>query len=120
MELRNALTRAQLDILRPQPLIVDFSFSDVPGSLSLGIVPLGHLIPSCVIEIYAVFDGAVTITVGDIVAQGRFQAIADNKPLYVGVYETQPHYEYSSDTEVFVFLSGSPTIGRGRAILYIE
>jgi hypothetical protein len=120
MELRNALTRAQLDVLRPQPLILDFDFSDVPGSLSLGVVPAGHLVPDCVIEIYTVFDDAVTITVGDIVAQGRFQAVADNKPLYIGVYGTQPHYEYSSDTEVFVFLVGSPTIGRGRVILYIE
>jgi hypothetical protein len=71
-----------------------------------------------VLEITQAFDGGTAITIGDTVAQGRFQAAADNTPGVAAVYETQPNYAYVVTTEVFVFLTGTPTVGQGRVIMY--
>jgi hypothetical protein len=120
MELRNPLTRSQLEDLRPRPFVVEFTDADVPGVLFLGKVPATHVIPMCVVEIFTAFDAAVAITVGDIIAQGRFQGAADNHPGVSDQYETHPHFTYSVDTDAYVFLTGSPTIGHGRVILYIQ
>jgi hypothetical protein len=78
------------------------------------------MIPMCVAEIFTAFDGGVSMTIGDIIAQGRFQGAADNHPSVSDQYETHPHHVYSVDTDVYVFLTGSPTIGFGRVVLYIQ
>jgi hypothetical protein len=122
MELRNPLSKYQLDVLRPRPLVVDFDWSDVSGgNLLMGICPAGHLIDKTVIDVSVPFDGSLQITVGDSVAQGRLQAASDNVPDEVGRYEARNDYEYALDTEIFLFFpSGIPTIGSGRAIVYFD
>jgi hypothetical protein len=100
-------------------LTVEFTAADVPGQLLIGRMPAGFFCPSCVVEIIEAFDGGVQITVGDLVAQGRFQGAADNDPETIHQYETEPHFAYPATTDVYVFFSGSPSVGRGRVILYL-
>lgn len=102
-----------------RPLAREFSWADFAGALALGRAPAGLYCPSCVVEIVEPFDGGAGITVGDLAAQGRFQALTDNRPAEVNQYETEPHFAYPATTDVYVFLTGSPTVGRGRVILYL-
>ena len=98
-----------------------FSFTDVPGSVVIGTVPAGMVIGETVVKIIEVFNNSTTITVGDALAQGRFQTISDNFPTYVGNYETDPHYRYDVDTQVSIFFpSGTPTQGTGEVIIYLS
>jgi len=105
-----------------QPLRVDFDHTDVVGgSLSLGTVISGHLVRLTVVEVLSPFDGSTDITVGDNVAQGRFQDERDNNPRKIDVYQAFNHYEYAGDTEIKLFFpAGAPTTGSGRAIVYVD
>jgi len=105
-----------------RPLRVDFDHGDIGGgSLSLGTVISGHIVRLTVVEVLSPFDGSTDITVGDNVAQGRFQAVNDNNPRRVHVYQAFNHYEYGGDTEVKLFFpAGAPTTGSGRATVYID
>lgn len=121
MDLINTLTKARLDRLRPRPLSVEFTFSDLPGPISLGTVPATHVINKTIVEVQEAFDGGVQITVGDVVGQARLQTIVDNKPTVVNHYEVNNSYEYDTDTEIFVFFpAGTPTTGRAKIIVYLD
>ena len=121
MELRNQLSQHRLDRLRPLPLIAEFTAAAWPGPVALGTVPADHLVRKAVVEILEVFDGGAAITVGDAVAQGRFQAVADNTPSRVFRYNHENDYRYDTDTAVAVYLpAGAPTVGRARVILYLD
>jgi hypothetical protein len=111
--------KAQFGPSYSRSLTVEFTWADVPGQLLIGKVPAGFFCPSCVVEIIDPFDGGTQITVGDLVAQGRFQGAADNDPETSHLYETEPHFAYPTATNVYVFFSGSPSVGRGRVILYL-
>ena len=100
-------------------LSVEFFSTDVPGSVLIGKLPSGMFCQSCVVEIETAFDGGTSITVGDIAAHGRLQAAADNDPTITGDYEVLVNYAYSVGTDLYVFLTGSATVGRGRVIVYM-
>jgi hypothetical protein len=121
MELVNPLTKKRLDALRPRPLVKSFSWSDVAGgNLLLGTCPAGYLVDKTIVHIQTEFDGNVQITVGDMVAQARLQAIADNAPSAAGYYEVNNSYEYVAQTDIYVFFpGGSPTVGQGRVLVYL-
>lgn len=100
-------------------LSVEFDSTDVPGSVLIGRLPLDVFCQSCVVEIDVAFDGGTSITVGDIAAHGRLQAVADNDPSITGDYEVLVNYAYSSGTDLYVFLTGTAAVGHGRVIVYM-
>lgn len=101
-------------------LSVDFDFTDfAPGSILVGKVDKSVYIPSVVVDVLGAFSAGTSITVGDIVAQGRFQAASDNIPGQIGAYATRPNYAYPAATNVYAFLLGAPIAGSGRVILYL-
>lgn len=120
MELRNPLSKSQLDRLRPKPLVIEFDFSDVPSQIFMGKVLKEYLISVCLVDIQQAFDDGVAITVGDLVAQGRFQAATDNDPTHAEQYHREVNFSYALDTDAYVFISGFSAVGHGRVILYLE
>lgn len=105
-----------------KPIFVDFDYTDFTGgpvALLIGKMLKDVYCNSCVVDIIDAFDGGVTLTVGDMVAQGRLQIVADNFPGIVDQYETRPNYAYSVSTDVYVFLTGTPTVGSGRVVVYL-
>jgi len=122
MDVSNPLSPQQLNALRPRPLVAEFTFVDVSpgGSVLAGTVPAGYRAVDSVVEIDVGFDAGTQITVGDAVAQARLQAIVDNDPSVAGAYETDNNEKYASDTAISVYFpAGNPTVGVGRAIIYI-
>ena len=122
MDLVNAITRFQLNALRPRPLVADFDWSDVAGgSVLLGTCPAGHIVDKTIVSIENAFNGGVQITVGDSVAQARLQAIIDNVPYVSSYYEVNNSYEYTATTELKIFFpGGNPTAGSGRVLIYLD
>lgn len=120
MDLLNPLSRAQLDRLRPKPFVVEFTFEDIGAPIPLGKMFSDYLAHTCIVEIKSPFNGGTTITVGDVAAQGRFQAGSDNHPDHIGEYEHEANYSYGVETEIYVFVSGIPTMGHARVILYLH
>lgn len=122
MELRNPITRAILDRLRPRPLVAEVLPADFgPGWVRLGLVPAGFLVASVVVEVVAPFDLGAALSVGDAVAHGRFQTTADNVLIRAGQYEARSHFQgYPADTDAFVYLIGASTGGRAIVTAYLE
>jgi len=123
MDLRNAITPRRLATLRPLPLVADFGFADVPsGSVSLGVLPPGHIVRETVVEILDPFNGGTAITVGDAAAQARFQAVSDNSPERANHYNVNNVFEgYATETEIFVYFpAGSPTSGSGKVTVFVD
>ena len=119
MELRNSITKAQLDRLRPLPFIVEVDNTSV-SPVFLGVVTTTQIVRECLIEVISALPAGVTLTVGDDVAQGRFQAASDNIPTEEEMYSTWPNFQYSSDTSVYVYITGTITGGSARVILYLN
>jgi hypothetical protein len=89
--------------------------------VSLGQISAGYIVRETIVDIQEVFDGSVGITVGDMVAQGRLQVIADNNPTLVNRYNVNNVEEYATDTDLYVFFpAGTPTTGRARVLVYID
>jgi hypothetical protein len=121
VELRNPLSKWQLDKLRPRPLVVDFTHTDFPGPLLLGTIPAGYIVRETVVWIKSAFDGGAGITVGDMAAQARLQELADNNPDVENHYNVNNVHEYAADTDVYVFFpAGTPTTGEARAVVYLD
>jgi len=121
MELRNPLSRFQLDALRPRPLVIEISDSDYPGPILLGRVPEGYIVRETIVEIIESFNDGVGITVGDPVAHARLQAIGDNHPTVEDYYNVNNCYQYDAATNLFVYFpTGIPTKGYARVIVYLN
>lgn len=58
--------------------------------------------------------GGAYITVGDVVAEGRLMASADACLTAVNGYLASPNVVYNSDTDLYVFVQGTPARGVGR------
>lgn len=121
MELRNALTKARLDILRPIALEVAFAWDSAPGPVALGVCPAGHLVDRTVVEIEVPFNNGTRLTVGDLVGPARLQVITDNDAREVNRYEVRNDVRYAAETALYLFFAaGSPTVGRGRVLVYLN
>jgi hypothetical protein len=102
-------------------LVSTFDFNDVGGgSKSLGTIKSGQVVGEVALKILTSFDGGTQITIGDAAAQGRLMTIAQNSPADVEDYENDPNYQYTSQTELFVYFPGGiPTQGSGLIIVYL-
>lgn len=102
-----------------KPLQVEVTWADAGTPVLLGRMHHDVLCSACLVDILEAFDGGAGITVGGMADPARLQVLTDNHPEVVDFYETEPHFAYSATTNVYVFLSGSPTAGRARVIVYL-
>ena len=86
----------------------------------LGQISAGYIVRETVVDIQEAFDGSTGITVGDMAAQARLQLLTDNNPELIHRYNVNNVYEYATDTDLYVFFSGTPTMGRARVLAYID
>jgi len=102
-------------------LTTTFSSSDViSGSKFIGNCPVNKIVSDADIIINSEFDNNTTITIGDASAQARLMGIADNFPDSLSTYETEPNYQYLLLTGLYLYFSGTPTQGDGKAIIHLS
>jgi len=95
-----------------------FDSDDAGIPVFIGRVPAGTYVERCDVVIETTFGGGATITVGDANAQGRLQAAADNDTNVAAHYDAPVNFEYTTATDVYLYLNGAPRIGNGRVIVY--
>ena len=102
-------------------LILDFSFADFPGPIKIGTVRSGHVVRNTVVRIDTAFDGGSEMTVGDMLAQARLQAVSDNQPEFVNHWNVNNAYEYTTTTDIYLFFpNGTPAQGVGRIYVFLD
>ena len=97
---------------------LNFDYTDFEGSKLIGIIPSNKYAAFVIVIVDSVFDDLASVTVGDPANNERLQRAEDNDILYLNSFMTIPTYKYNSVTELYLYLSGSPTQGSGRVVVY--
>jgi len=93
------------------------AFAHDDSAVLIGSVSAGNAILRAFIEIVTPFDGAVALTVGKDGATACLMTIAQNTPAAIGVYATTPLWVVDVPTDFYLYLTGSPTVGAGTALI---
>jgi hypothetical protein len=103
------------------PVELEFTFSDfASGVLPVGIIPANVDTDNIKIVVNNPFNNGATVTVGDPIQPDRL-APSDNSDLSSqGVYTVESTFSYPSDTTVNLYMSGSPTTGSGKVIIFMQ
>lgn len=96
--------------------IVPFTFATT-NPMTIRVVEINEYAVGVKLYIDTVFDGTVTLSIGEAGSIERLMAVVDNDPASAGVYETEPGYEYPASTTVRLYLSVTgATQGAGRVL----
>lgn len=98
---------------------IELSFNYSSGASSLiWNAESGDIVFEVKLLISQVFDGTVTISVGEAGFTQRLMRTTENDPYELGVYSVQPVYTYTGNTAVLLYLNvtGS-TQGQGKVIV---
>lgn len=80
----------------------------------------GETIDEVLVTVDEAFDAGV-LTIGDAGQVDRLLSAGENNLLAApSQWQVSPEYIYESDTDIFVYLTGTPTIGSARVKLYSE
>lgn len=99
-------------------LSTSISVEDVnTGQKAIGTVTAGATVIFAGVSIGTEFDGGVSLTIGDIDAQGRLVVASSVNCALSGVYIFFPYVSYEEDTDISVFFTGTPTRGQGSVFV---
>lgn len=77
----------------------------------------GENVDEVLVVVDTAFDAGI-LTIGDAGDVDRLMPATSNNLLSAGQYQVSPEYIYPADTDVLVYLTGSPTTGSARIVLY--
>ncbi len=97
--------------------IVPFAYNAV-SPLALYTTGNNETIISVKLYIDTLFDGTVTISIGETGNIQRLMTTSENDPYSIGNYETEPAIEYLASTIIRLYISAvGSTAGNGRVII---
>jgi len=100
--------------------IIEFDFSDTSPiflAKSQNNLSIGEII----IEIITPFnDINTTITIGDSINNSRLFASDINDAKTIGKYSCTPDYIYTSETDIYMYITGTNTLGSGIVRIYFN
>jgi len=101
-------------------IVGDFSHIDFgSGYLSIGNTYDGYFVDRVVIEVESAFDEG-TVTVGDSLTADLFTDATDSELTVPNLYEKASGFEYSYNSDIRIYFTGSPTQGSGRVIVHLK
>jgi hypothetical protein len=100
-------------------ITADFDFSDGYTKV-IGTIPASSAVQDVALTITTPFDGYTTISVGDDLDNTRLMDTTDNIPSVSDTYLADSNYIYTNDTQVNLYMTGSPTVGQGTVIVYFH
>lgn len=77
----------------------------------------GENVDEVLVIVDSAFD-AGSLTIGDAGDNARLMSAGSNSLFNAGQYQVSPEYIYPADTDVLVYLTGAPTTGSARIVLY--
>ena len=100
--------------------ITSFSFSDV-SPIFIGKSQPNLSVGEIVIEILNPFDNInTTITIGDSMDNSRLFTSDSNDPNTVGKYSCGSDYKYTTETDIYMYITGANTSGNGVVRIYFN
>lgn len=100
-----------------ESVFVDFDYTNFESTMYIGSIPADRFAAYALILVFSPFDtGAATI--GDAIAPARLMVAVDNDLTFSETYISDAHYLYDNIVETYVHLTGTPTVGSGRAVIY--
>jgi hypothetical protein len=100
--------------------IVPFSFSDT-SPIFIGKSQPNLSIGKVVLQIIAPFnDLTTTITIGDSADHSRLFTSDSNDPNTVNEYSFTPDYKYTSEVDIYLYITGVNTSGNGIVRIYFN
>lgn len=102
-------------------LELEFSYSDFASvSKLIGNIAANVDIEELKIVVDSPFDGGAAVTVGDAVQPDRLAANSNSELAFTGIYDMEITYSYSVDTDINLYMSGNPTTGSGKVLIFIS
>jgi hypothetical protein len=99
--------------------LVDFDYT-TPSPLPIMDVQPGDFVEQVQLFIDTVFNGTVSLTVGETGNIDNLMEATDNDPYTTGTYELSPGYTYASGTTIRLYLNvTSATQGSGKIYIAI-
>lgn len=89
------------------------------GSISLGFVGNGARVVAVSVEVTDAFDGDMAVAIGDANDVNRLMEDEQNDLQFAGSYVTTPVYSFpaGSETELFITVTGSATVGGANVVI---
>ena len=101
-------------------IVGDFDFNTFGLDwITIGNTYDGYFVDKVVIEVESAFDEG-TITVGDALVSDLFTIATDSELTVPNLYEKASGFEYSYNSDIRIYFTGSPTQGSGRVIVYLK
>lgn len=99
--------------------MTEINFTSATASpAAIVTVPAGRRIKRVVIDITTAFNGAPSLTVGDVGDVDRLMAAAEVDPLTVGRTIVEPYYKYTATGAINLYITpGGATLGAGTVIV---
>lgn len=94
---------------------------DGGNKIFIGIAPSDLTISNVILDILGGFDDTnTTISIGDDLSINRLMNIGLNDPNTLGSYESTPNYQYSTDTNIYIYINGTNIQGSGAVKIYFN
>lgn len=102
-------------------LELEFDFNDFPSlSKNIGETLLDYNIENTKIVVDTPFDGEAFVSVGDDIDNERLMQNNSSNLNYIGTYVSENTYNYTAGTMLKLYLSGNPTVGSGKVIIFMS
>lgn len=103
----------------PQPLTLDFDYTDTGGQIMIGNMPAGAWAAEILFKPRVAFNGASPVaSVGDAGDHERLMAETEIDLSQVVVFQTNPMHKYASETPLYLYFDwGGSTAGEGTVIV---
>lgn len=105
-----------------QPLNFQISLGTInwPGPTLIGVIPQSFVTSLIVVDVQSAFDGSASLTIGDSSGHGNLVTIADVFLDQPYKYEIPSTHAYNAVTQVYAYLTGSPTTGSLNITLFYQ
>lgn len=102
------------------PLHFDLNLtsSDWPGPKLVGKINPNFVVNAVSIEIVSPFDGSASITIGEDSAQANLVTISDVFLDQIETYNININHKYLLNTDIKIYMTGSPSVGSANIYIY--
>ena len=73
-----------------------------------------------ILNIGSEWNSNIQFTVGDSINNSRFMSVSQNDATVIEAYKSFPDYKYTTNTDVYLYIVGTPIQGNGTVKIYFN
>lgn len=96
------------------------AFGDFPGPKFIGKINPGFTAFLIIVQVITPFDGGATVTIGETSAQGN---LSDTTQVFLnlaGTYSVDNNHKYTANTDINMYMTGTPTVGSAKVSIFYQ